>query len=815
MDVSLLKPKLYKPPVQPARVLRPRLIERLNNNHYRKLALISAPAGFGKTTLLSDWVDQSVGPAAWLSLDEQDSDPKRFWTYMIASMQTVFPDLGHTTVNLLQAPQPPPVQTLLTPLLNELASFPKTLVMILDDYHLITSPQIQEGITFILEHQPHSLNLVISTRVDPPLPIYRLRARGRLVELRTEDLRFTLDEAVKFLNTVMGLDLSLDDVQALDARTEGWIVGLQLAALSLQGRPDAGEFIAAFRGSHHYVLEYLTEEVVRRQTKEIQRFLMQTSILDRLCGSLCDAVLEESGSSAALADLHRRNLFIVPLDDERRWYRYHHLFADLLRNLMRTEISAEQIRRLQIRASDWFAHNDKLDDAINHALRAQDFERAASLIEQNAQNLVSQGRLMAIIRWLEALPDTLLLCRPGLRFYYGWVLSLSGRVDEAIQILQDTRNTIQNLPQNDESRMFLGQLAAVLTGIASLREETAVVIQEANEALANLPQEDRISRARVYTALGAAFANGDSTEKAVKAWQQARELALEANNPFLAAVAIEMLAGTEIYYMGRLRAGARSLRQILEIGTPPDGRSLPFTGTAHALLAEIYLEQNNLDMAAQYLEKGFKLLKNAGISYSLIHTFCGQARLARAYNDPGEVKRALLRAEQAQGSYPMWHMALHLISCQVRLGLWLGDLELAARWAEGDATIFNWEMPQDLPVYLLEVQQISQARGYLARREHERVLKKLQGLDVQAQSAGRMAQAIDICILKALAWQAQGKMDAAIESSKRSLAWAEPEGYIRSFIEAGEDVILLLQRVISCGIKTPYTNRLLAAFGVE
>jgi LuxR family maltose regulon positive regulatory protein len=376
MSVPLLTTKLYVPPARLERVPRLRLIRRMDKGLRlgHRLTLVSAPAGFGKTTLLSDWIGQHEGPVAWLSLDDQDNEPPRFWAHLIAALQRVHPDLGQDTLHLLQAAQPPPTQGILNPLLNEIAALAQTppttdIVLVLDDHHLVSAPQLHEGIAFLLEHQPHNLHLVISTRADPPLPVFRLRARGYLTELRTDDLRFAPGEATSFLNTVMGLDLTLADVEALETRTEGWIVGLQLAALSLQGRTDARQFIAAFNGSHHYVPEYLTEEVVRRQTEPVRRFLVGTSVLDRLCGSLCDALTGERDGVTTLADLQRRNLFVVPLDDEHRWYRYHHLFADLLGNLLRQERLPERIRELHLRASEWHERSGNLDDPARAASR--------------------------------------------------------------------------------------------------------------------------------------------------------------------------------------------------------------------------------------------------------------------------------------------------------------------------------------------------------------------------------------------------------------------------------------------------------------
>jgi LuxR family maltose regulon positive regulatory protein len=358
-------------------------------------------------------------------------------------------------------------------------------------------------------------------------------------------------------------------------------------------------------------------------------------------------------------------------------------------------------------------------------------------------------------------------------------------------------------------------LAALLTGIATQREETATVIQEAREALALLPDEDQVSRARVYVALGTAYAYEDDPEKAAQTWQQARDLALEAHNPFLATAAIELLAGTQIYHQGRLRAGVRHLRQVLDLGTTPDGRRLPFSGTAHALLAEVHLEWDHLEAAAGYLEEGIKLLRQGGIGYGLIHTYCAKARLERARGDAQGAVQALEMAEQSLATFPLWHMVLHLASRQVQVRLWLGDEETAARWAEGDPETLSHEIPEALPIYLHEVRQISLARVHLGRRETGRALTTLAGLEKQALAAGRLAQAIEICLLKALARQAQGEAAAALESLERSLSWAEPEGYVRLFLEAGPDVIPLLRRASAQGTRRAYAGKLLTAFGLE
>jgi LuxR family maltose regulon positive regulatory protein len=435
METPLLQTKLYIPPPRPELIARPRLIEQLNAGLHRKLMLISAPAGFGKTTLVSGWIRHTGLPIAWLFLDKDDNDLTRFLSYLIAALQKVqaSPPVsskqapGQAALAMLSAaqPQPPPIEAILTALINEIASVPTTFTLALDDYHLIQAQPIHDALTFLLDHLPSNLHLVIITRADPPLPIARLRGRGQLVELRQSDLRFTLEEAAEFLNQVMDLHLSAEDVAALGARTEGWIVGLQLAALSLQDRADSHEFIATFSGEHHYVLEYLTEEVVRRQPGPVQRFLVQTSILDRLCGPLCDAVTDGSGSGAMLAHLLHRNLFILPLDDEHHWYRYHHLFADLLNGHLRRSRLGD-ILELHRRAALWHEENGYTSQAVQHALAAQDYQLASRMIVNNWRRMFHQGWVNTAVRWLESLPPELVRRSPPLGIAYCWTLFVRG-----------------------------------------------------------------------------------------------------------------------------------------------------------------------------------------------------------------------------------------------------------------------------------------------------------------------------------------------------------------------------------------------------
>ena len=517
----LLTTKLYIPPPRPKVVPRPRLIEHLNQGLQRKLTLISASAGFGKTALVSQWLAggerrEPKVRVAWLSLDEGDSAPPRFLTYVIAALQTISANIGAGALAALQSPQPPPTESILTTLLNEITALPDSFVLVLDDYHLVDAQPVDEALTFLLEHLPPQMHLVIATREDPHLPLARLRARGQLTELRLADLRFTPSEAAEFLNQVMGLDLSAEDIAALETRTEGWIAGLQLAALALQGavsmpgHQDAAGFIKSFTGSHHFVLDYLIEEVLGQQPESVQTFLLRTSILERMCGPLCDAVcsagtailLDSSASGQeTLEYLEHANLFVVPLDNERRWYRYHHLFADLLRQRLRqsaassTQAEGKDISELHIRASQWFEENRLEMEAFQHAVAANDVERAERLIQSKAMPIHFRPVTMAILDWLGSLPAAVKDARPSL-----WVRSatsslvagISTGVEEKLQAAEAAfdRAGLHGAGLDDRTRDLLGQIAAARATLAVTHYQPEEIFVQARRALEYLPLDN-------------------------------------------------------------------------------------------------------------------------------------------------------------------------------------------------------------------------------------------------------------------------------------------------------------------------------------
>ena len=446
MPTPILATKLYIPPPRAKVVIRPRLIGQLNTGLSAgcKLTLISASAGFGKTTLISNWLASIKRQAAWLSLDEGDNDPTRFLIYVVSALQTIAPNVGEGLLDILQSSQPPPIEAILTTLLNEIAAIADNFIFVLDDYHMLDSKTVDNALTFLLEHQPPQMHLVITTREDPNLPLTRLRVHDQLTELRAADLRFTPSEAAEFLSQVMEINLSAEEVVILENRTEGWVAGLQLAALSMRGHQDVHGFIQAFAGDHQYIADYLVEEVLKRQPETIRNFLLQTAILYRLNGPLCDAVTGQTGGKARLETLQRGNFFLIPLDDKRHWYRYHHLFADVLRMHLMAE-QPDQVPALHRRASEWYKQNGLAADAIHHALAGGDFERAADLIELAIPEMRRRKQEATVLGWLKSLPNELLHCRPVLSVYYAGALLFSGDLEGVEVRLRDAERWLDNI----------------------------------------------------------------------------------------------------------------------------------------------------------------------------------------------------------------------------------------------------------------------------------------------------------------------------------------------------------------------------------
>jgi LuxR family maltose regulon positive regulatory protein len=789
MDTPILATKLYIPPTRSNLIPRPCLVKRLDEGLRlgHRLTLISASAGSGKTTLLGEWAasrgPQDRGPRqfCWLSLDEDDNDPARFWTYVVAALQTVHPQLAQSVLPMLQGPQPPPVRSILTPLLNEVAVLSKPIVLILDDYHLITTGTIHDGMAFLLDHLPQQVHLGLATRADPPLPIARLRARGQLTELRADDLRFTTEEVAAFLNGVMELNLQPDDIAALETRTEGWISGLHLAALSLQDREDAHAFIQAFTGSHQYILEYLIEEVLSRQPEPLQRFLLQTSILDRLCAPLCDALTGEQGGVDMLERLQRDNLFTISLDDKGVWYRYHHLFGDLLRKRLGQATPPEQRTELHRRASRWHEGNGLLEQAVKHARAAGDFERIAQIAERAAGASLLDARLTVLLRWVDALPQDILRVHPRLQIYRAWALYMNGHLDAAQQALGSCRQTLEALPpspENDALRRALTRLLDII---------------------------DRIAQGFMYSV-------DDRIEEAIRVCSQARDMALEDGHVFLAAQATEGLALAQ-YYRGHLRASAQSCQQVIDLAAQGAAQA-PLGAAGYVELAGIHIEWNDLKKATDLLDEALALCREWGIVQTLNEAYTAQSHLLQIRGDIKDAWDVLEKAREfssMEGDHSM--VNFRLATQRARLNLAAGEPEKAARWVEG--TLAAFLSGEKLPAAFVVTLQTTLARAYLAQGKAEEALATLEPLLAPAKAAGAFLHVIEVCALKALALHALGDTSTALASLERSLALAEPEGFMRMYLNEGTPMTALLREAASHSICTDYVSRLLTAFEAE
>jgi LuxR family maltose regulon positive regulatory protein len=870
MSTPILRTKLFVQPMRPELVPRPRLIQRLDAGLSRKLTLLSAPAGCGKTTLLSEWVahlqpstfeyqqrpvdgsipreagraeNQASKPQyriAWLSLDESDNDLARFLSYFAAALATAEAAIKQQMPAAPQAMQLLQVESSLAALINEIASMQDHVVLVLDDYHVIKLQAIHDAMTFLLDHLPPQMHLILATRADPPLPLPRLRARGHLTELRQNDLRFTSDEAAAFLNNVMGLGLSAKDVAALEARTEGWIAGLQMAALSLQGHSPhsvaRSEFVRAFTGSHRFVLDYLVEEVLEQQRPALQEFLLKTSILERLSGPLCDAVLDigdlgleatddqylipnlQSPSQQILEHFEAANLFIVPLDHERHWYRYHRLFSDLLRKRL-WQTSHELVPELHRRASAWHEHQGLTAEAIDHALAAQDLERAAILIEDNVEATMMRSEVTTFLNWVEKLPDELVRTHPTLAFFHTWALAMSGWSLEVVeQRLQDIARA-QDAPEG--TAMMAGRMAALRAYLMLFQADVDRAAELGRQAMEHLPDSDLFLRSIVAWILSQArLADGDLQDGS-QALREVARMSQEIGNPLIAVPALCHQAKLQVR-QGRLHQARETLEQALQWATDPQGRRLPIGSKALIGLGELEREWNDLEVAADYLEEGIELAKQ----WSELSAFDAYFPLARVRLAQGDVRAAREALETAR------QMALkskiteiddlvadlqqaHFLASQ-------GEFEKVMCWAEKRGLVPSLSQEQCLDLsqgqdyvsaHLRKYEQLVLVRLFILRRQSAQALSLLEPLLAHARRVGRIDLTIQIQILTAMACQVEGQDAEAMAALGEALSLAEPGGYLRIFLDEGEPMAGLLRQAASRGIAPAYVAKLLVAFG--
>ncbi|MBK9715654.1 MAG: AAA family ATPase [Kouleothrix sp.] len=855
MPTPILATKLYIPPPRPNIVLRPRLIARLSAGLHRKLTLIAAPAGFGKTTLVSEWLASLSSElhvlsselsqtehtqtsklktqnfnVAWLSLDEGDSDPIRFLAYLVAALQTIAPTIGAGVVAALQSPQPP-IESVLTALLNDITAIPDSFVLVLDDYHVIDAPPIDAALAFLLEHMPPQMHLVITSREDPQLPLARLRVRDQLTELRAADLRFTPAEAAAFLSQVMGLDLSAEDVAALETRTEGWIAGLQLAALSMRGRDDIGQFVRAFAGDNRYVVDYLVEEVLQRQPERVRSFLLQTAILDRLSGSLCDAVTGQERGQAQLEALERGNFFVVPLDDRRHWYRYHHLFADVLATHLRME-QPDLLATLHRRASAWYEQHGSAADAIRHALAAADFARAADLVELAVPAISRSRQTATLLGWLKALPNELVRARPVLSVAYAHLLLDSGQLDGVEARLRDAEWWLDTAADSraqpgapaaamvvvDEAafRRLPGAIAVARAGQALARGDLADTVKYARRVLDLLPEDDHFNRGGAAGFLGlASWTSGDlaAAHRAYAEGMAHLQLAGNISDTIGGAITLADIRIAQ----GRLREAMRTYERALQLAMAQGEPVLRGTADVYMGMSELQRERHDLPAATQCLLRSKELGEHAGFPQNRYRWCVAMARIREAQ---GDLDGALDLLQEAERLYVRAFSPNVRPVAALKTRVWLaqGRLEEALGWVRDQGL-----SAQDDLSYLREFEHITLARVLLAHATSDRAdrsMREAVGLLerlLQAAEAGeRMGSAIEILALLAMAQQIQGDIPAALAPLERALTLAEPEGYVRMFVDEGPPMAALLGRMNDEGGRMKdYAVRLLAAFGKQ
>ncbi len=815
MTGPLVETKLFVPTSRPGLVARPRLIERLAHGpseDARRLVLVSAPAGFGKTTLLRTWLtgpDSEAGTVAWVSLDEADRHAATFWTYVVAALDRAVPGIGAGALPPLQAGQEP-THELLSGLLNELSVLPGEVTLVLDDYHLADGPGVQPGMSFLLDHLAPQVHLVISTRADPALPLARLRARGELTEVRAADLRFTTDEAGAYLNETSGLNLTAADIGTLEERTEGWVAALQLAALSLRGREDASAFIAGFAGDDRYVVDYLLEEVLDRQPQPVRRFLLETSVLDRLTGPLCDAVTGETGGRTMLERLDRANLFLVPLDDQRRWYRYHHLFGDLLRSRLADEHVAADggTAELHRRASRWYDQAGEPVPAVRHAVAAGDTERAAELVELAVPRLRRNRQEATLCQWMGDLPDDVVERRPVLAMGFVGALMANNDfadVDRRLDHIEQTLNTQDQahtsrtagirtplvVVDEEELARLPGEIELYRAGLALLAGDPAATLDHAQRAVDMAPTRDDLTRASAAALFGLASWTTGDLEAAHRGYTDAADGLRRLGHLSDVLGCTVTLADLETTY-GRLRQAQQSYRRALDIATHQDP-GMRGVRDMHTGLAQLAIERNDLTTAREHLRRCEELGEAAGLPQNPYRWRLTMALLREAEGEPDTALALLADAQRVYVAdfQPSWRP---IPALRARMLARHGDLPGALDWARQHAVSVDDELS-----YLREYEHVTLARVLLARHAADGSARSLadavgllQRLLASAEGAGRAGTVIEVLALQGLAHRAAGRHAEALTVTERALTMAEPEGYVRALAMHGEPMAALL-----------------------
>jgi LuxR family maltose regulon positive regulatory protein len=838
----LLKTKLFAPHLRPSLVSRPRLLSMVAEGEDRALTLICAPPGYGKTTLLAEWLasltgnqESNIPTVGWLSLDEGDNDPIRFLNYLVAALENANVEMSAPEHTQLRTFQSTSLQVLLVLMINRIEDLAFPIHLVLDDYQFIANPEIHEGLTFLLDHLPSNLHLLIATRSDPLMPLHRLRARNQLVEVRAEDLRFTPDEVASFLNQVMRLSLSAEDISTLETRTEGWVTGLQMAALSMLGHPDSSQFIQSFSGNHRYILDYLAEEVLNRQPEGIQNFLMLTSLLDRFCAPLCAAILEqnEEFSQTTLQDLEHANLFLVALDNERQWYRYHHLFGELLQARIRHTIPA-LIPGLHTRASAWYEQNGWIDEAINHAIKAKDLEGTARLVRENILALLSRGQLATVMKWVELLPQESLLHEPVLCTRIASALTQAGRwylTDTFIKNAEMAIKYWEEHPAGSNSENVRGLTPStaqwIRTEITYVRAMSATYSGKSSDALAllhslqtDLPDLSPAFQAWLHWAEGMAYRELGELEPALHSFSDAIRISSATGDvwwDFWADL------GFTAHMAGNLSKAGVWLAEALSHAAEHDSVYQGNLGRVESYLSSVLLEQNNLEEAREHIMKAVEFIQWWPSQNSVPTTYAYLSLIYLASGDLGSATTAVERADQARRKGTFLQFAQCLVDeALVRVWLAQGDRASLEKWAgdmtrslpliEDDST--QIDRYQEVRLTMLARIWLENAEADRTRYQLEQALSLLTRLEKLTRAKGHGDTLMDVLTLKAKAFHARGSTAEALKILGECLSLAEDNGYIRVFLDAGQ----FMQDLLANYLGTPdlnqkaYAQRLIDAF---
>lgn len=830
MAALLLSTKLHIPHPRPNGVVRPRLTEKLRTalTQPGTLVLLSGPAGFGKTSLLSEFAANSESlPITWLSLDEADNDPIRFWNYLIAACRSIHPELGETSLALLQSPQPIPDETIPTLLINDFMRLQIKLVLILDDYHTIENPSIHAALSYLIDHLPDHLHFILSTRVDPPWPLARFRACNQLIEIRAADLRFTTEETAAFLNQVMELNLRPEDVDALETRTEGWIASLQLAALSMKGRSDITGFIQAFTGSHVYVAEYLIEEVLKHQPEEVETFLLQTSILDSLTADLCEAVTGNSDGQTMLKELYQANLFVLPLDEEGVWFRYHHLFADLLKARLPQRFPETAIAALHQRAASWYEQAGMIAEAIDHARSATDFSRMVALVEKSALPMILQAHVRTVESWLQSVPKDFIEQSPRINMAFVWLNLLRGTPEQADPYLEHLNAIFSTEGASTQDPSLQGEWLALQSKLMGMQGRSIESRDLANQALDILSEADAHVRSMVLVNLSTAYQQMLDYEHAIETLQRiVREARASGNFP-LEIMGISGQAQMMLQ-QGKLHLGFELATQGLK-RMEATSQSTPFSATFYGELGQIHYQWHQLDQARSYFLRSVQASGASGYSDPEIYQHVMLSHMFQMEADWEAAAREMEMAGDLARAIPPAMIRENFISQQVRVDLAMNRPAAAQAILKAEGITF--EASTDFFV-LAPGSNVTHPAGllynsalrvllYLANRDHDLAnLKRTMELASSVLAGELQCQQIEVA-LETLLLRSQmhtilGDERGCLADVLRALEVAETEGFISIFVEEGrpiaEALTILLKRNLLGAVKPAYVLEILVAF---